>query len=572
MTPLGRLLEPEEVAAAVVVPRLARGGGDQRADARPRRRRHAGVSPFRGSAAFTERLAELRLRARRRRRDGHVLAAGQAERAHVRRLRRPPRPARRAASPRRRARPRPHGRGPRLLLRRRRRGDHRRAAEMRAGELLDFTRMSGAVVKAMRDSPLPIVAAVNGVAAGAGSVLALASDFRLLARSAKFSFLFTRVGLAGADMGAAYLLPRLVGLGRATELLVLGRRGRRRARSRARPRDAGRRRRVAGGGERARPPPRRRSRARVLDDQGAPDSRELDMALGGAIEMEALAQALLMKSDDFGEFYAAWIGGPEPGVERPLIVNPPELPEPVGFSHAVVARGAVYLGGQIGEGASLVEQFDSAAGSSSPRCVPPAASRTSSRRWSSTRRTSTSTARRPASSARSGAGTSGGATPAMALIGVSALFEPDARVELMGVAVLSMSDVLERARAASGTRCSRPDRRSGQARAPEPARSCGRSASTGCSSLSSPARQSSSASCARASPTAAPRPETALRAPGPGRVPDPQPRRARAARRVDAAALARARPWPPSRSASRRRLGRGEPGPASGSATATASA
>ena len=93
---------------------------------------------------------------------------------------------------------------------------------MSAGELLDFTRMSGAVVKAMREAPLPIVAAVNGVAAGAGAVLALAADLRLVARSAKFAFLFTRVGLAGADMGAAYLLPRLVGLGKATELLLLG--------------------------------------------------------------------------------------------------------------------------------------------------------------------------------------------------------------------------------------------------------------------------------------------------------------------------------------------------------------
>src|SRR5919205_769576 len=74
----------------------------------------------------------------------------------------------------------------------------------------------------MHACPLPIVAAVNGVAAGAGAVLALASDFRLLARSASFAFLFTRVGLAGADMGAAYLLPRIVGLGRATQLLMLG--------------------------------------------------------------------------------------------------------------------------------------------------------------------------------------------------------------------------------------------------------------------------------------------------------------------------------------------------------------
>ncbi|MGH3451654.1 MAG: enoyl-CoA hydratase family protein, partial [Haloechinothrix sp.] len=89
-------------------------------------------------------------------------------------------------------------------------------------ELLEFTRMTGAVVKALRECPLPVIASVNGVAAGAGSVIALASDFRLLARSARFAFLFTKVGLAGADMGSAYLLPRIVGLGRATELLMLG--------------------------------------------------------------------------------------------------------------------------------------------------------------------------------------------------------------------------------------------------------------------------------------------------------------------------------------------------------------
>ena len=89
-------------------------------------------------------------------------------------------------------------------------------------ELLAFTRMTGAVVKNLRECPLPVIAAVNGVAAGAGSVIALAADFRILAESASFAFLFTRVGLAGADMGSAYLLPRIVGLGRATELLLLG--------------------------------------------------------------------------------------------------------------------------------------------------------------------------------------------------------------------------------------------------------------------------------------------------------------------------------------------------------------
>src|ERR1035441_4260834 len=82
--------------------------------------------------------------------------------------------------------------------------------------------MTGSVVKALRECPLPGIAAVNGIAAGAGAVIALASDFRLLAESASFAFLFTRVGLAGADMGSAYLLPRVVGFGRATELLTLG--------------------------------------------------------------------------------------------------------------------------------------------------------------------------------------------------------------------------------------------------------------------------------------------------------------------------------------------------------------
>src|SRR5688572_1948411 len=88
--------------------------------------------------------------------------------------------------------------------------------------LLEFTRMTGAVVQNMRECPLPIIASINGVAAGAGSVIALAADFRVMARSASFAFLFTKVGLAGADMGSAYLLPRMVGLSRATELLMMG--------------------------------------------------------------------------------------------------------------------------------------------------------------------------------------------------------------------------------------------------------------------------------------------------------------------------------------------------------------
>ncbi|WP_018685882.1 enoyl-CoA hydratase family protein [Actinokineospora enzanensis] len=180
---------------------------------------------------------------------------------------------------------------------------------MAPAELLEFTRMTGAVVRALRECPLPVLAAINGVAAGAGSVLALAADFRLLAPTASFAFLFTRVGLAGADMGSAYLLPRLIGLGRATELLILGDRI-----------DAARAehlglgtlvddldtattalsRRLADG------PALAYSATKVLL------TREQDMDLGSAIELEAITQALLMKSTDHTEFYAAWQAGRAP--------------------------------------------------------------------------------------------------------------------------------------------------------------------------------------------------------------------------------------------------------------------
>jgi enoyl-CoA hydratase/carnithine racemase len=183
---------------------------------------------------------------------------------------------------------------------------------MGSAELLEFTRMSGSVVKAMRECPLPIIAAVNGVAAGAGAVLALASDFRLLARSASFAFLFTGVGLAGADMGAAYLLPRLVGLGRATELLILGEKL-----SAERALEIGLALQVVEDDELG---PEARALARRLADGPALAyattkvllARELDLDLGGAIEMEALAQALLMQSEDHREFYAAWSAGRQP--------------------------------------------------------------------------------------------------------------------------------------------------------------------------------------------------------------------------------------------------------------------
>jgi enamine deaminase RidA (YjgF/YER057c/UK114 family) len=123
-------------------------------------------------------------------------------------------------------------------------------------------------------------------------------------------------------------------------------------------------------------------------------------------------------------------------VDRPLIVNPPELPEPVGFAHAVVARGAVYLGGQTGEGASLVEQFDAAAGK---LVIALRAAGSEPDRLVSLVVYTTDIAEYRASTGELGEVWRrhfGRRYPAMALIGVSALFEPEAQVELMGVAVL----------------------------------------------------------------------------------------------------------------------------------------
>jgi enoyl-CoA hydratase/carnithine racemase len=179
-------------------------------------------------------------------------------------------------------------------------------------ELRQFTRMTGAVVKGLRELPMPVIAAVNGVAAGAGSVIALAADFRLLAQSASFAFLFTRVGLSGADMGSAYLLPRIVGLGRATELLMLGDRI-----EAQRAYEIGLANEVVPDDEL---PEKAAALAQRLADGPALAysatkvalTRELDSDLGSSIEIEALTQALLMKSDDFAEFYKAWHEGRKP--------------------------------------------------------------------------------------------------------------------------------------------------------------------------------------------------------------------------------------------------------------------
>ncbi|MFJ8794797.1 enoyl-CoA hydratase family protein [Streptomyces sp. NPDC102462] len=171
-------------------------------------------------------------------------------------------------------------------------------------QLLDFNRMTGQVVRALRECPFPVIAAVHGVAAGAGAVLALAADFRVADPSARFAFLFTRVGLSGGDMGAAYLLPRVVGLGHATRLLMLGESVRAPEAERigliselAEDADAAAQalaRRLAAG------PALAHAQTKALL------TAELDMPLAASVELDASTQALLMNSADYAEFHAAF--------------------------------------------------------------------------------------------------------------------------------------------------------------------------------------------------------------------------------------------------------------------------
>ena len=168
-------------------------------------------------------------------------------------------------------------------------------------ELLDFTRLTGELIRNMRALRKPVVAAVNGTAAGAGAVIALAADLRVASETAKLAFLFTKVGLAGADMGAAYLLPRVVGLSRATELLYLGD-----AIDAATAERYGLFNRVV-------PQAEVLPAAMALAERLAQGptfalgvtkellNRELDMDLSSALDNEARAQALCMQTRDFRE-------------------------------------------------------------------------------------------------------------------------------------------------------------------------------------------------------------------------------------------------------------------------------
>jgi len=187
--------------------------------------------------------------------------------------------------------------------------------KMKGDELYNFTRMTCNVVKNMRNLKKPIIAAVNGIAAGAGAMLMLASDLRIFSDKARAAFLFTKVGLAGADMGALWLLPRIVGLGRATELVYFG--------DTINAEEAYR----IGLANRVVPA------EKLMDETYAMAGRlrdaplyalgvtkelfnfEADTNLETALEMEAMAQARCMETPDFVEGYNAFME------KRPLKFN-----------------------------------------------------------------------------------------------------------------------------------------------------------------------------------------------------------------------------------------------------------
>jgi enoyl-CoA hydratase/carnithine racemase len=187
--------------------------------------------------------------------------------------------------------------------------------KMKTAELLDFTKMTGDVVKAMRACPQPVIAAVDGVCAGAGAIIAMASDIRIGTSAAKVAFLFNRVGLAGCDMGACAILPRIVGQGRAAELLFTGR---------------------SMGGEEAERwgffTRLSKSETVLADAQklaqelangptfaNAMTKRMLDMewamSVEQAIEAEAVAQALCMATGDFTRAFRAFAAKQKPAFE-----------------------------------------------------------------------------------------------------------------------------------------------------------------------------------------------------------------------------------------------------------------
>jgi len=173
--------------------------------------------------------------------------------------------------------------------------------------LLEFTRLTCDLIRNMRALPKPIIASLNGITAGAGACIALAADIRIAAEEAKIAFVFVKVGLAGTDMGATYLLPRVVGLAKATELLMTG--------DFIEAREAER----IGLYNRVVPRAQLEAATREFAEKLAKGpalgvaktkemlNRELHMSFESALEAEAVAQALCMQTTDFKEAHAAFI-------------------------------------------------------------------------------------------------------------------------------------------------------------------------------------------------------------------------------------------------------------------------
>ncbi len=179
-------------------------------------------------------------------------------------------------------------------------------------DVYEFAHMTGECVRNIREMPQPVIAAVNGVAAGAGSVLAAASDIRVLAASASFRFLFTSVGLSGGDMGICWLLPRIIGLGRATEALLLG--------GKITSLEAlnwGMASRVVADDQLEATVAEYVAQLKALAPWGLAMTKEMlnrgaSADYSTAIQMEAFTQAMLMTAEDFREFHAGFTGKRKP--------------------------------------------------------------------------------------------------------------------------------------------------------------------------------------------------------------------------------------------------------------------
>ncbi len=179
-------------------------------------------------------------------------------------------------------------------------------------DVYEFARMTGACVRNLREIPQPVIAAVNGVAGGAGAVLAAAADIRILASSASFRFLFTSVGLSGGDMGICWLLPRIIGLGRATEALLLG--------GKISSQEAvewGLASRVVADDQLDAAVAEQVNRLKQLAPWGLAMTKDMlnraaSIDYSSAIEMEAFTQTLLMTAQDFREFHAGFTGKRKP--------------------------------------------------------------------------------------------------------------------------------------------------------------------------------------------------------------------------------------------------------------------